>query len=532
MIFGLFSGNTCYYEVLGVEGTASSEDIRKAYKSKALKLHPDKNRHRLEEATAEFSHLQQCYSVLIDPHERRWYDNHREQILNKNANIKDDTIIDLMPFFSLSAFKGFGDSPNGFFAIYRRVFEDIEAEEEGLSSRPNNKPSKNESSFTTFGSSSTPYLPTLKIFYDKWTHFYTNKSLSSVEKYTATGSENRDHRRYIEKENKKAREEKKKEYNTTVRSLALFIRKRDPRVQLYMKKTELEEREKPKKPKEKSLHQTAQVDDNFEEPSWSRIDDQQYEMYFSLYREGQEQNEGREKDPDSDAQDFQDSVDAHDTNGSGHEDFHSPSQPSSSSKDIHINYCAACNKTFKSESQWSNHEQSKKHQKQVLLLKKTMAREDKATQRGRECFQGCLSTEDGQKDGIISAGEDVDGPSTNASSREDPSSAGLCVPRSNMLGSGEEGSLRPLEEEFKLSLGMSSCSGSDSDSWDAKPKKNTSRKKRQPANKDEWSPQRQADDIQPKDLKNYKCKTCNGKFSSRNALFAHLKSTGHAALRR
>jgi len=71
----------CYYEVLGVERTASDADIRKAYKKMALKWHPDKNMDRLEEATEQFKKVQLAFDTLSDPNERTWYDNHRESIL-------------------------------------------------------------------------------------------------------------------------------------------------------------------------------------------------------------------------------------------------------------------------------------------------------------------------------------------------------------------------------------------------------------------------------------------------------------------
>lgn len=41
----------------------------------------DKNPHRAEEATDKFKEIQNAYSILSDPNERSWYDNHRDSIL-------------------------------------------------------------------------------------------------------------------------------------------------------------------------------------------------------------------------------------------------------------------------------------------------------------------------------------------------------------------------------------------------------------------------------------------------------------------
>lgn len=64
-----------YYEVLGVDTTASSDDIRKAFRHHALRWHPDKVAAEHKElATERFKELSAAYEVLSDPVRRRDYD--------------------------------------------------------------------------------------------------------------------------------------------------------------------------------------------------------------------------------------------------------------------------------------------------------------------------------------------------------------------------------------------------------------------------------------------------------------------------
>jgi len=62
-----------YYEVLGVERTASAEEIRKAYKREALKHHPDRNPGDAG-AEAKFKACNEAYQVLSDDEKRQIYD--------------------------------------------------------------------------------------------------------------------------------------------------------------------------------------------------------------------------------------------------------------------------------------------------------------------------------------------------------------------------------------------------------------------------------------------------------------------------
>ena len=62
-----------YYEVLEVEKTASAEEIKKAYRKKAIQYHPDKNPGD-KVAEEKFKEAAEAYDVLSNPDKRARYD--------------------------------------------------------------------------------------------------------------------------------------------------------------------------------------------------------------------------------------------------------------------------------------------------------------------------------------------------------------------------------------------------------------------------------------------------------------------------
>lgn len=69
-----------YYEVLDISRTASQEEIKKAYRKKALKFHPDRNPGD-PDAEKRFKEISESYEVLSDEKKRQIYDQYGKAAL-------------------------------------------------------------------------------------------------------------------------------------------------------------------------------------------------------------------------------------------------------------------------------------------------------------------------------------------------------------------------------------------------------------------------------------------------------------------
>ncbi len=61
-----------YYQIIDISQNASQDDIKKAFRKKAKRLHPDVNKSK--GAKEKFQQLNEAYQVLTDPNKRRLYD--------------------------------------------------------------------------------------------------------------------------------------------------------------------------------------------------------------------------------------------------------------------------------------------------------------------------------------------------------------------------------------------------------------------------------------------------------------------------
>ena len=65
-----------FYETLGVDRTATADEIKSAYRQLAKKYHPDLNRDDTDGAAQKFKEINEAYQVLSDPKKKEMYDTY------------------------------------------------------------------------------------------------------------------------------------------------------------------------------------------------------------------------------------------------------------------------------------------------------------------------------------------------------------------------------------------------------------------------------------------------------------------------
>ena len=96
-----------YYDVLGVARNANEEDIRRAFRRKAMEYHPDRNKNA--DAEEKFKEINEAYQVLSDTNKRAQYDRFGKAGVGSGAQAGGT------PFDGFDVFGGFGDIFDSFF---------------------------------------------------------------------------------------------------------------------------------------------------------------------------------------------------------------------------------------------------------------------------------------------------------------------------------------------------------------------------------------------------------------------------------
>ncbi|CEP63198.1 Jjj1p LALA0_S07e04676g [Lachancea lanzarotensis] len=563
---------TCYYELLGVEFTASDSDLRKAYRRKALQYHPDKNPEDIEAATAVFATIRAAYEVLSDAQERAWYDAHKNQILSDEKDAFDDgygdgneyevdgsitgiTTDDLLKFFNSGLYSRIDDSPAGLYQIAGKVFAKLASEEvkfgrvqgldkydkyedqwfetdileSGYKKAFEKYTSKASMLFPAFGDS-TASFEHLRTFYRHWSSFSTVKTFSWKDEYMYSRNYDRRTKREIGKRNEKLRQQARSEYNKTVKRYVTFIKKFDSRMREGSAKFEQEKRRKMREDLQRQIEKDREarsqiVGDPFKLQTWQTVDDFDWSEIEKNYDRNDNLTDDEEKSKTS----------------------------------VVIFECFVCGKTFKSEKQLENHNSTKVHKKNLQQIQREMrkdnmtlgldavsdaedfdsAAEDTSENAGKldlDEIESELQRIERELEGICDDDDEDD------SSLDDISSEALS--QTSELGLNSEqvkvdvevdqidvsDSVSDLEDEELSKLLDSLTSNRDkihsdkaesSDEWDIskRTKKNHKVRTTEAHNKPSVS----------EPSSQFACQKCSGTYQSRNALFDHIKRENHAA---
>lgn len=393
-----------------------------------------------------------------------------------------------MAYFNTNVYSGFGDDPKGFFSVYRRLFEIIEEFEQDHLDLHDEEYDPDE--HTSFGTRTTAVEPSLIRFYDKWLSFTSNRPFIEIEAYDTEYADNRRMRRAMEKENEKKRESLRREFSEAVRSLAAFIRKRDPRWKMYQAEKQAE-RERAEAIRKNTVKASRRADiEGFVEPDWAKKDLDDLQSAAKEF--------------------FQDTAYPYDDTDEESGFSNDETDEGVIEDDYDEIYCDPCKKSFKNKAQWKNHEQSKKHQ-------------DVLRKMGIKTKHYYGETDEEPED-------DMD---DELDSETDVSSSSESEPASSVESSDVEDI--SAEEGAEEDLPIDDAEGLDS--LLERIRLEESGRSRQPSSEQKPPTNKKAQKKAAKQASNavsgpaetsYKCTVCKSSFTSRNQLFKHVKEKGHA----
>ena len=500
----------------------NSRRIKKAYRKKALELHPDRNYGDIERATKLFAAVQAAYEVLSDKNERAWYDAHEGDILRggeggTEAHFEHDIRVTTADDITrmLRKFHGgtdYSDSPSGFFGYLRDTFATLAREEEAAADWEGTDVME----YPSFGHKDDTYEDVAKPFYNIWAGFSTRKTFSWKDIYRYSEAPDRRVRRMMEKENKRLREEGVREFNDAVRTLVAFVRKRDPR---YTPNTQSQE-ERQKAQREAAAAQAARS----KAAHGAKLREQVPEWATARDYEDEEEDE-QEEEEDIEEEHFE---------------------------------CVACRKTFKSEKQYDAHEISKKHKKAVHALRKKMQKENRRLNLDEDFFSSGLATpvseedeneqEEHVEDGSLSHGNaeddvidavtrlqvgeknnsDISEPDRN-NEHDSETSRRTATGSMSKISSEEEDDEYASRSEVEYRLnGLSASEEQPNPTFDSTDiAKQTAPKLGKAAQKRAKRAEKQA--VAEQSGLKFKCAVCNAAFPSKTSMFQHIKNFGHAA---
>lgn len=198
--------NQDHYAVLGIKNLrykATDDDIKRAYRQKVLKHHPDKRKALGEEVRSDddyFTCITKAYEILGTPVKRRSYDSVDHLVddsIPTPAEIKKD----------------------GFFKAFTKLIE-------------SNARWSEKRNVPLLGDENSP-RELVEKFYAFWYEFDSWREFSYLDEEEKEKGADREERRWIEKQNKVARAKLKKEEMARIRTLVDLAYTHDPRIQRF-----------------------------------------------------------------------------------------------------------------------------------------------------------------------------------------------------------------------------------------------------------------------------------------------------------